>query len=109
MYNQNLQRFSFDRDKALEVILYVSSKVKDLYHLLKIIYFADKKHLSLYGRFISGDSYIAMNNGPVPSQSYDILKGIRGDGIYSPSENEKKSIRVFENNVISERVPDLKN
>ena len=46
----------------------------DMHKLCKILYFADQRHLSLYGRSITGDTYIAMQYGPVPSNVDDILK-----------------------------------
>lgn len=70
----------FDEYKSLESIIYVSHKSGDLIHIENILYFADKFHLQKYGRLITGDSYIAMKNGPVPSGAYDIIKVVRGDG-----------------------------
>ncbi|WP_182056504.1 Panacea domain-containing protein [Pantoea sp. ME81] len=71
----------FDSEKALEAILYVASKapIPDLYHVGKLMYFADRKHLERYGRLITGDNYKAMKNGPVASGAYDLLKLARGD------------------------------
>jgi uncharacterized phage-associated protein len=73
--------FEFDRLKAIETVLYVARKapIPDRFHVCKIIYFADKYHLTNYGRFIFGDHYAAMKNGPVPSGAYDIIKAA-GDG-----------------------------
>jgi len=73
--------FSFDYEKAIETILYiVENGAKPTFiHVSKVTYFADKAHLEKYGRFICGDSYIAMKNGPVPSGIYDLLKYARGD------------------------------
>jgi uncharacterized phage-associated protein len=53
----------------------------DFHKLFKILYFADQKHLLRYGSLITDDNYIAMNNGPVPSMTYDILKALRGEGL----------------------------
>jgi uncharacterized phage-associated protein len=69
--------FKFDPAKALEIVLYISTRtpIKNVYWVLKILYFADKDHLSTWGRLTCGDSYVAMQKGPVPSGTYDILKG----------------------------------
>lgn len=77
-------RLKFDVEKAIETIIYIAGHAPhpDIYHVLKIMYFADKEHLSKYGRFICNDTYIAMNNGPVPSGAYDIIKHVRGDGYH---------------------------
>jgi len=72
--------FKFNKEKAIAAILYITSQLKkngyesDLHKVFKILYFADRKHLATYARPITGDDYIAMDNGPVPSSIYDILK-----------------------------------
>ena len=66
----------FDRDKALEVILFIASKLPSatLHSISKMLYLSDKLHLQDYGRLICGDRYIAMGYGPVPSAIYDMMK-----------------------------------
>lgn len=68
--------FAFDRQKAIEVVLYIAQRIVDpTYHSIsKLMYFADKTSLEKYGRFISGDWYTAMKLGPVPSNTYDLMK-----------------------------------
>jgi uncharacterized phage-associated protein len=68
--------FPFDKEKALETLLYVAQKapVPDRFHICKIIYFADRDHLENFGRFVFGDYYAAMQHGPVPSGAYDLIK-----------------------------------
>jgi Protein of unknown function (DUF4065) len=39
------------------------------------IFIADRDHLRRFGRPVTGDAYIAMDNGPVLSRIYDIIKG----------------------------------
>jgi uncharacterized phage-associated protein len=81
----------FKEQKALTAILYVAhalnskapEKRADLYKLQKVLYFADRKHIAKYGRSITGDFYVAMKDGPVPSKTYDMLKQVRGDGYYN--------------------------
>lgn len=73
--------FPFDASKAIEVLLYISARCQDTYVALKVLYFADKEHLSQYGRLICGDQYVAMEYGPVPSGAYDLVKLARGQGI----------------------------
>jgi uncharacterized phage-associated protein len=46
-----------------------------LSNLSKVMFFADRSHLRQYGRPVTGDLYIAMANGPVPSRIYDMVKG----------------------------------
>ena len=73
--------FRMDVRKAVETIVYVaaSAPVPDLYHLGKIIYFADKRHLEGYGSLICGDRYVAMSHGPAPSGIYGLLKDVRDE------------------------------
>lgn len=74
----------FNSEKAIAAILYISSAVKNIrYHqLLKIIYFADLKHIAKYGRSIFDDRYVAMKDGPIPSKIYDLLKDANNQNIY---------------------------
>lgn len=78
----------FDRTKALNALLYVTNRVqrKDFHKIFKIIYFADRQHLADWGKPITGDTYIAMEAGPVPSRMYDMLKIVRGDSYLPDSE-----------------------
>ncbi len=73
-------RPKFDLEKAIEVLLYIAAETNDIYTILKVLYFADREHLSKYGRLICNDSYVAMREGHVPSGCYDIIKYFRGDG-----------------------------
>lgn len=79
--------FKFNEEKALSAILYITKKLMEggikvgLHKVFKIFYFADQKHLSRYGRPITGDHYIAMEHGPVPSRIYDMVKTVRGDSL----------------------------
>lgn len=106
-----IKPFAFDPEKATEALLYVASKLPrhnaTFYIALKILYLADKIHLSRFGRFISGDSYIAMKHGPVPSGAYDIVKHVRGDGLF-PFDHAAKSFAVDEesNQITPLREPD---
>lgn len=88
------QRFSnFDSRKAVSAVSYLAEHTGDtLYILMKMMYLADKVHLDRYGRFISGDWYVAMKKGPVPSQTYDLLTKLR-DGT-SDNKAAAEQLRV---------------
>lgn len=68
----------YEERKVIEVLLYVANKksVIDRHGLSKILYFADKAHLEYFGRTITGDNYVKMDFGPVPSKIYDYIKQI---------------------------------
>lgn len=96
-------KFHFDPEKAVEVILYVANRVDNpgFHRISKILYFADRDHLANYGRFICGDSYVAMKHGPVPSGMYDILKFVRGDdGLTCNVSHAKESFSVDERKLV---------
>lgn len=69
--------FSLDKEKAIEAIVYIARAMPSAgrFHVSKTLYFAEYRHLREYSRPICGDRYIAMENGPVPSFGYDVLKG----------------------------------
>jgi uncharacterized phage-associated protein len=75
---------NFDFDRALNALLYVASRVEqpDMHKVFKVLYFADMAHLYLYGRAITGDRYVAMKYGPVPSAIYDMVKVVKGESWY---------------------------
>lgn len=70
----------FDPARAVELILYVAKRLRypTLHSVSKILYFADREHLSRHGSLLSGDNYVAMRHGPVPSGIYDLLKAAAG-------------------------------
>ncbi len=41
---------------------------------IKLMWLSDRLHLREYGRLISGDTYYALPNGPVPSATRDVLE-----------------------------------
>ena len=70
----------FDPRKSAAALTYLVREASDnLYTLMKMLYVADKKHLSVAGRFMAGEDYIAMEQGATPSGAYDLVKYVRGD------------------------------
>jgi len=69
--------FEFDKEKAINSMLYICQELGgsyDMYAVLKMLYFAEKKHISTYGRPITGDTIQALPHGPVPLISYNLIK-----------------------------------
>lgn len=85
---------TFDLDKAIAVIGYFAAQTKEsMYSLMKLMYLSDKLHLEKCGRFIVGDHYCAMQNGPVPSATYDMFKHLKGqkpNARFEPAEGAFK-------------------
>ena len=86
----------FDAQKAIEAILYVAHRVRDpsFHRISKVLYFADKQHLTNYGCLITGDDYVAMKHGPVPSGVYDLLKSVRGDGSHHDRQRAAEAFAI---------------
>ncbi len=84
----NSIKFPFNKEKALNSVLYIAQNLKrsDFHKIFKILYFSDRDHLAEYGIPITGDTYIAMEAGPVPSKIYDIFKIVRGDSYVKDTE-----------------------
>jgi hypothetical protein len=70
-----------DESRLLHSLLYVLGKLnpakREFHKVFKILWFADISHIRDWGRLITGDTYIKMEYGPVPSYLYDICKGVR--------------------------------
>ena len=69
--------FSYNKDKAIAAIIFVLREMDGtvgFHKLAKILYFADQKHLLEFGRPIIGDTYQAMEYGPVPHSTYNLAK-----------------------------------
>lgn len=65
-----------DEQTIVEVVLYILGKTKglDMYHLFKVMYFAERAYLAKYGRKMTEEDYYALRWGPVPSHLYDAVK-----------------------------------
>ena len=95
---------TFSETKSLNSVLYISEnlKRKDFHKIFKILYFADRNHFSDYGRPITGDIYVAMVDGPVPSNIYDIFKAVRGDSYFANSNPKLNELfKVHDKNFIT--------
>ncbi len=66
----------YDRRKIIETLLYILRKTGgvDYYHVFKILYFAEMKHLAKWGTRIMSDEFCALPYGPVPTHLYDAVK-----------------------------------
>lgn len=82
-------RYNFNEEKTINVVLYIAEKLKqrDFHKIFKILYFSDREFLNLYGVTITGDTYIAMDAGPVPTKNYDMFKIVRGDSYMQDTKN----------------------
>lgn len=69
---------NFDSKKLTELVLYILCKTGgvDIYHVFKILYFAEMKHLAKWGSGIVPDEFCALKYGPVPTHLYDAVKDL---------------------------------
>src|SRR3990172_1377165 len=97
-------KFTFDKEKAIEAILYLAKRAKDpsFHSINKLLYFADKTSLERFGRFISGDDYVAMQWGPVPTNTYDIMKHRQADYPFRIEEHTVEPLRDADTELLSE-------
>src|SRR5688572_102832 len=73
-------RFEFEPEKALAVVAYLAERTgESMYTILKMVYVTDRLHLEKYGRPVTGDHFVAMEQGAVPSKIYDSMKFLRGE------------------------------
>ncbi len=95
---------NFNLDKARESILYVAKRIPDptFHSVSKILYFADKLSLEKYGRLISGDTYAAMRFGPVPSNTYELMKAAPANGSLGFRVENKKEIIALQDAKLDE-------
>lgn len=66
-----------DIKNSIEAIFYIVKKLNrscDRWSVLKLLFFADRYHIRKYSRTVTDDMYYAMENGPVASIAYDVLK-----------------------------------
>lgn len=104
---------SFKQDVAIQAILYILQKMGgrcDIHKCHKILYFADNEHLSRWGRSITGDTYIKMDYGAVPSCIYDLFKAVRGDSYFAGQVSDIRDNYfhfVNKKDIVSNTLPDM--
>ena len=68
-----------EHHKIIQALCYIGSKARarklGKVHALKIIYLADRYHLRKFGSSITGDTYYAMEMGPVASETKSAIEG----------------------------------
>lgn len=84
---------TFNKAKAINSLIFISNKIaneqgiSDKYTALKILYFAEVKHLIKYGQLITDDTIARLKHGSTPSSSYDLLKEKNSDGTFNIINN----------------------
>lgn len=83
--------FAFESEKFASAVAFLVERRPGLTkkQICKLMYFADKEHLLRYGRTITGDTYYALEQGPVPSRG---LNAINSRG-FVPSDDD--AVRAY--------------
>lgn len=70
-------KFKFNETKGVEAFTFIAKQWPNVtyFYASKILFYAEKYHLNKFGRPIVADTFVAMNNGPVPSTMYDFVRG----------------------------------
>lgn len=107
-----VKKFKFNPDKAQAALLYILEKLggrTDFHKAFKVLYFAEREHLSKFSRPIVSDYYVAMKNGPVPSKIYDSMKAAKNTGDITPNGCEElvASVDVDDMYIKALQDPDL--
>lgn len=86
--------YRMDYKKAIEAIVWLANKNPgiDIYHVAKILYYAEKTHLNRYGRPIIGATYIRMGYGQVPSEVRDLIT--KNEWMVEPEDLERFSVAI---------------
>lgn len=106
-------RFKIDYKKSIEAIVWLAKQKPgiNIYHIAKVLFFADKEHLNRYARPVVGDTYIKMEYGPVPSGIRDLIT--KKDLFIGPDNIEKldESVSIADKldyyKITAEREPDM--
>src|SRR6266478_7685187 len=71
-------RFQFNSTKTTQAAAYLLARHKGKLSkgiLIKMLYLADRELLAKRGQPLTGDQPVSMENGPVLSKTYDLMKG----------------------------------
>jgi uncharacterized phage-associated protein len=76
--------------------------------LIKLLYLADKESLRDSGQTITGDAYVSMDNGPVLSHLYDLIRGLleTKDAQAQALWNSRFMRDKYDLVAVSDRIPD---
>lgn len=84
------EQFEIIVNSLIYILDKFENKTTGIHKLFKILYFAEQKHLSRYGKNITNDTYYALQYGPVPTNAYSIIKAAR-----SQKETENECLNEF--------------
>ncbi|MGH7486262.1 MAG: Panacea domain-containing protein, partial [bacterium] len=104
--------FRFDPEKAINTLAFFSRHGipgLDQMKIAKLVFLADRVHLLRYGRTITGDTYVCMEHGPVPSATRDLVNArLAEDPDAEPMQQyfDVRQVRQYPE-LVAKRDPDL--
>ena len=84
--------FTFDPEKAVAVVSLLASRgLAELTKgkICKLVFLIDHLHLVRYGRTVTGDWFTAMDHGPVPSNTLNLLNAVENG---APDNDASRSL-----------------
>ena len=101
--------FEFDARRFVTAAAYLVERCPDVtkMKLSKLLYYVDKAHLLTYGKPVTGDRYVKMDFGPVPSAGYNLMK----HNDWSPVEDQAlfdQHLSVSGNDITLAKLPNLR-
>jgi uncharacterized phage-associated protein len=103
----------FDYEKAMQALLYVVAGLHNpgFHKSFKVLYFAEQEYLRDWGSTLTGDTFIKMTDGPVPSNIYNMVKAAAGRDYGTQLEEAtvgyaKQNLRVKDHILSALRLPD---
>jgi hypothetical protein len=104
----------FDYEKAMQALLYVVAELQSpgFHKSFKVLYFAEQEYLRDWGNTLTGDTFIKMTDGPVPSNIYNMVKAAAGRDYGTQLEEAtvsyaKQNLRVKDHVLFALRPPDV--
>ena len=89
---KSLIMIGFNYRKAIQILTFFAHKEGGIINKMKaykLIWLSDRSHLRNFGRTILNDTYFALKNGPIPSNTKDIVEN------YDLPENEQQHRDIF--------------
>jgi hypothetical protein len=96
-------KYSYNVDRAVQVMAYIVERLgaTDKVKLMKLVYLADRDHFIQTGVSITRDRQCAMQHGPVPSNTLNVING----DILVPAERVFDFLHLNDNRVELRRSP----
>lgn len=75
MICKNTLMNAYEKERLVQFVLYILNKTGGLdhYHVFKVLYFAEAKHIAKWGARMLNDDLCALKYGPVPSALYNAV------------------------------------